>query len=125
VKCYLVLGDEAAALAELQARKLAIEAPPAGSISPDSDPAHASDGMAAEEGAAGLKSLVQSVKGEAERSAIATALESTNWNRKAAARLLRVSYRTLLYKIQQYRMSPPPSFVPSFAAGDRRNGQDH
>jgi len=54
-----------------------------------------------------LKSVVQSVKLEAERKAIAAALESTGWNRKAAARLLKVSYRTLLYKIEQYRMRPP------------------
>ena len=58
-------------------------------------------------GISGLKSLVQSVKGEAERNAIATALEQARWNRKAAARLLKVSYRTLLYKIEQYHMSPP------------------
>lgn len=51
-----------------------------------------------------LKSLVQSVKLEAEKSAIAAALEKTGWNRKAAARLLKVSYRTLLYKIEQYQM---------------------
>lgn len=55
----------------------------------------------------GLKSLLQSVKGETERSAIASALEQAGWNRKAAARLLKVSYRTLLYKIEQYHMSPP------------------
>ena len=55
----------------------------------------------------GLRSLVESVKGRAERDAIHAALERTRWNRKAAARLLKVSYRTLLYKIQQYRMAPP------------------
>ena len=55
----------------------------------------------------GLKSLVQSVKGEAERNAITTALEQARWNRKAAARMLKVSYRTLLYKIEQYHMTPP------------------
>jgi two-component system, NtrC family, response regulator AtoC len=57
----------------------------------------------------GLKSLLQNVKGEAEKNAIATALEQTHWNRKAAARLLKVSYRSLLYKIQQYHISPPES----------------
>jgi two-component system response regulator AtoC len=62
---------------------------------------------AAEPGASGLKSLMQSVKVETERNAIATALEQSGWNRKAAARLLKVSYRTLLYKIERYRMSPP------------------
>jgi len=55
----------------------------------------------------GLKSLLQSVKGETERNAIATALEQTGWNRKAAARILRISYRTLLYKIEQHHMNPP------------------
>ena len=52
-----------------------------------------------------LKAIVQSVKLEAEKNAIAAALEKTRWNRKAAARLLKVSYRTLLYKIEQYHMS--------------------
>ena len=52
-----------------------------------------------------LKSLIQNVKSEAERNAIGSALQKTGWNRKAAARLLQVSYRTLLYKIDQYHMS--------------------
>ena len=59
--------------------------------------------------AGSLKSLVQSVKLEAERSAIAAALEKTGWNRKAAARLLDVSYRSLLQKIDQYQMKAPDS----------------
>ena len=52
-----------------------------------------------------LKSLVQTVRLEAERNAIAEALRTTGWNRKAAARLLKVSYRTLLYKIERYHMT--------------------
>lgn len=52
-----------------------------------------------------LKALIQSVKFEAEKNAIAAALEKTRWNRKAAAGLLKVSYRSLLYKIEQYHMS--------------------
>jgi DNA-binding NtrC family response regulator len=62
-------------------------------------------------GTASLKSLVKSVKDEAERNAIAGALDKTHWNRKAAARLLRISYRALLYKIQEYHMSPPGGTV--------------
>ncbi len=54
-----------------------------------------------------LKLLVRNAKGEAERGAIAGALEQTHWNRKAAARLLNVSYRALLYKIQEYGLVPP------------------
>jgi two-component system, NtrC family, response regulator AtoC len=66
----------------------------------------------------GLKSLVQSVKGEAERNAITTALEQARWNRKAAARLLKVSYRTLLYKIEQYHMTPPASQLSGYSSGN-------
>jgi two-component system response regulator AtoC len=65
-----------------------------------------------------LKSLVQSVKCEAEKNAIGAALERTGWNRKAAARLLEVSYRTLLYKIEQYHMTAADRFI-SPLRGDR------
>jgi DNA-binding NtrC family response regulator len=58
-----------------------------------------------------LKSLIQGIKSEAEQSAIGAALRRTGWNRKAAARLLRVSYRTLLYKIDQYHMRAPDSYL--------------
>ena len=54
--------------------------------------------------------MIQSVRWETERNAIAAALEKTGWNRKAAARLLGVSYRTILYKIEQYEMSAPESY---------------
>ena len=71
-----------------------------------------------------LKSLVQSVRSEAERTAIATALDKTGWNRKAAAKLLMVSYRTLLYKIEQYHMTsseaPPSAYTGN---GTRGNGK--
>lgn len=73
----------------------------------------------------GLRSLVQNVKGEAERNAIAGALEQTRWNRKAAARLLKVSYRTLLYKIQQYHMTPPPAYASPTFAGQAIKGNGH
>ncbi len=61
-----------------------------------------------------LKSLIQSVKWETERNAIAVALEKTGWNRKAAARLLGVSYRTMLYKIDQYHMNASDSYPSTF-----------
>ena len=64
--------------------------------------------------------MVQSVKLEAEKNAIAAALERTGWNRKAAARLLKVSYRTLLYKIEQYQMRSPDSPLLPGRNGFRR-----
>jgi len=104
VKRYLVMGD-GGALQEAQEedREMAF-------WNPYLPPTKGDAGLMAEPvetGISGLKSLVQSVKGEAERNAIASALEQARWNRKAAARLLKVSYRTLLYKIEQYRMRPP------------------
>ncbi len=65
-----------------------------------------------------LRSLLQSVKEEAERNAIALALEKTGWNRKAAARLLKTSYRSVLYKIEQYQMiSPDHAVMPDRPQG--------
>ncbi len=73
-------------------------------------------------GLGSLKSLVQSVKSEAEKNAISAALEKTGWNRKAAARLLKVSYRTLLYKIEQFQMRAPDASLLAGNAGGRSNG---
>ena len=73
-------------------------------------------------GSDSLKALVQNVKLEAEKNAIAAALERTGWNRKAAARLLKVSYRTLLYKIEQYQMRAPDASLIQNGPGVRTNG---
>ena len=62
-----------------------------------------------------LKSMIQSVRWETEKNAIAAALQKTGWNRKAAARLLGVSYRSILYKIEQYQMSAPEPFISSLS----------
>ena len=43
---------------------------------------------------------------EAEREAIARVLGFTNWNRKQAAKLLQVSYKTLLQKIRDCELEP-------------------
>ena len=69
-----------------------------------------------------LKSLIHDVKTEAERNAIAAALEKTGWNRKAAARLLKVSYRTMLYKIEQYQMSSSDAYGSPFGNGTGLKG---
>ena len=113
-KRFLSHGDEVAALQELRLHHdfgvaSKAENGDRGNGNGHSHPAngvHASGSNAAEEKSS-LKLLVRNAKGEAERGAIANALERTNWNRKAAARLLNVSYRALLYKIQEYHLSPP------------------
>ena len=97
VKRYLVLGDESLAVAELQPK-------PDGGNGIRVDSSGKAVAATAESGgtSGGLKSLARNAKDEAEAEAISRALEETNWNRKQAAVLLKISYKALLYKIRQY-----------------------
>ena len=106
VKRFLVFGDENAALEELRSHPRAEVAHAPGNGNGNGHEV-ARNGQGGADEKASLKLLVRNAKGEAERSAIAHALEETHWNRKAAARLLSISYRALLYKIQEYRLVPP------------------
>lgn len=119
VKRYLVMGDESLAASELE---------PAANCSSGRNNASSdgdSAGQLTEVESPSLKSLVRTAKGQAERSAIAGALQRTRWNRKAAARLLGISYRALLYKVQEYHMTPPPPYASHLAPGlgMKGNGQ--
>jgi two-component system, NtrC family, response regulator AtoC len=49
-------------------------------------------------------SLVRTARLQAEKAVISRTLEKTRWNRKAAAQLLNISYRGLLYKIEKYKL---------------------
>jgi len=97
IKRYLVLGDEKLAINELRPKS-------------DGSGAHF-DPAAMNSGASngGLKSLARSAKDEAEAEAISKALDETNWNRKQAAALLKISYKALLYKIRQYGIAQAKS----------------
>lgn len=90
IKRYLVLADEQAIVNELhpEIRSWTTE--------PHRD-ARAPFG--------GLKHLVRGLKGDAESVLIARTLETTRWNRKAAAASLQISYKALLYKIKQYQLT--------------------
>jgi two-component system response regulator AtoC len=52
-----------------------------------------------------LKEVGKRAAETAERETIQNALQETHWNRKEAAKLLHVSYKALLYKIQKYRIN--------------------
>jgi two-component system response regulator AtoC len=128
-KRFLAHGDEEAALRELHLR------PDYGSASKGENgngngngDSHATtsvhpSSLHTPEQKSSLKLLVRNAKGEAERGAIAHALEQTHWNRKAAARLLNVSYRALLYKIQEYHLAPPAESTRLFRADDLRQAK--
>jgi len=53
-----------------------------------------------------MPSLVREVKHRTETRMIEEALLASGWNRRQAARNLNISYRALLYKIQQYHLDP-------------------
>lgn len=107
VKRYLVMADEGMVLGDLQAnqrRKLVpVETLPESgrqTTFPATDVKSTPEDRARD-----LKFLVRNLKDEAEIEAITKALAETSWNRKRAARLLHISYRGLLYKIRQHRIT--------------------
>jgi DNA-binding NtrC family response regulator len=53
----------------------------------------------------GMRSVVNDVKNQTESHMIQKALAATGWNRRRAATDLNISYRALLYKIQQHGLS--------------------
>ena len=114
VKRYLLSGEKGFALGmELNQthRTNEVHASGAGRATLAAGTGDAQEGHA---GSTSLKSLIDSVKCEAEKNAISAALQKTGWNRKAAARLLRVSYRSLLYKIEHYHMRASEPRVAPF-----------
>jgi len=96
IKRYLILGDEKLAVNELLPKT-------------DGTGARVDGARAPGDPAGGLKSLARNAKDEAEAEAITRALDETNWNRKQAAALLRISYKALLYKIRQYGIAQTKS----------------
>ncbi len=95
IKRYMVLRDEAAAIAELEEQQ----------TSSGIDVEFTDDDSLISAG--GLKSMVQDLKERAEPKIIERVLIATKWNCKAAAKQLKISYKALLYKMKQYRVFPP------------------
>jgi DNA-binding NtrC family response regulator len=54
----------------------------------------------------GLREIARRAALEAERIAIREILNRVRWNRVEAARLLKISYKTLLYKINDCGLAP-------------------
>ena len=54
----------------------------------------------------GIRSIVRDIKARTEAEMIQSALEVCGWNRRRAAQYLNISYRALLYKIQQHHLRP-------------------
>ena len=91
----IVLRDADAATRELEAK---VDAP---------SPADPQDQLAdAPAPCVGIRSIVRDVKARTEAKMIQSALETFGWNRRRTAQYLNMSYRSLLYKIQQHQLRP-------------------
>lgn len=97
----LVMRDVDAAIRELEAKVQA--ATPVDSRGQSVENVHS---------CVGIRSVVRDVKARTEAQMILNALESFGWNRRRAAQHLEMSYRSLLYKIQQHHLKPWPTDEP-------------
>jgi two-component system, NtrC family, response regulator AtoC len=122
-KRFLAHGDEGAALNELLSRPDYGSASKGGSGNGQAKASGPPLSLHTSEETSSLKLLVRNAKGETERGAIAQALEQTHWNRKAAARLLNISYRALLYKIQEYHLAPRAESARLLGTDGMRNAK--
>jgi DNA-binding NtrC family response regulator len=108
IQRLVILRDERVLIQELSAPRIAgireSSAAPAepAAVAPDLAAPVATNGhavAAAEEGAS-LPDLVRRTTDRVEREVIANALDTVRWNRRRAARMLGVSYKTLLNKMK-------------------------
>jgi len=101
VKRYVILGSEEAITADL------VRQP-----DPSFDVAIPLDGKIS------LKKVTREASRQLERRIIAKVLHAHNWNRTKAAAALSISYRALLYKIQETRIDPGGLSRMEEAGGD-------
>jgi transcriptional regulator with PAS, ATPase and Fis domain len=97
VKRIVLFGEEGTVLHTISSKGLEDGKDPK---SPDELLPH----LIAENKSLNLKEVGKRAAEVAEKEIIQTTLQETHWNRKQAAKLLRVSYKALLYKIQKYHL---------------------
>ena len=114
VRRLVVLGDPRRAHEELRGRlsNRAPQATPAVSVQseqPAAAPVAATPSLSE---VFDLKAIARRAARDAERKALLEVLERVRWNRTAAARILKVSYKTLLSKLTECGIVPPRSRPP-------------
>jgi DNA-binding NtrC family response regulator len=108
LKRYLILADKEAIRREILSKVERLQVPQEPELVPvaASGPpiqSHASV-TSANPKEINLKEKVKAATMEAERHVIGQALRTTNYNRKKAAAMLKISYKALLYKMKQYNL---------------------
>lgn len=93
----LILRDQESAYAYLQSKTQSQNTASAATV-----PANITDHGTANP--AGMKNAISEIKNQTEIRMLQDALSASGWNRRKAATNLNISYRSLLYKIQQHRL---------------------
>ncbi len=91
----VILRDPDAAVRELETK-----------VAAANEAVHQEGSYDSERQQSGMRSIVRDMKDRTEAQLIQEALDISGWNRRHAAQCLNISYRGLLYKIQQYRLVP-------------------
>jgi two-component system response regulator AtoC len=102
VKRFVVLGDESQLREEIEARMRLVATQREALLGRPPSPGP----RAALE--SGLRAIAREAARQAERAAIRQVLDRVNWNRAEAARRLKISYKTLLNKLERDDPGPPP-----------------
>ncbi|MBW1982806.1 MAG: sigma-54-dependent Fis family transcriptional regulator [Deltaproteobacteria bacterium] len=105
VRRLLVLGDWENVKTELLRRKIQLEARTL-APSPGTGAAEQQEAPDNDRQYVPLKIVRRRAIQQTEKRVIRAALEDADWNRKKAARLLRISYKALLYKIKALELTP-------------------
>jgi two-component system response regulator AtoC len=96
VRSYVLIGDEEAIVAELMPE------PPGEASFPEFDPSQPMS----------LKHVTKKATQALERQIIFKVLEANMWNRQKTAKWLKISYRSLLYKLTEVGISEPAAKLP-------------
>ncbi len=105
IKRAVVLQTEALVQQEIALRS---EKPWAPKPEPGALPAPTGPSPAVPEAEMGLKDIARRAAMAAEKAVIKEVLEKVRWNRAEAARLLKISYKAMLYKIRQVGLDDRP-----------------
>lgn len=105
IKRAVVLQTEALVQQEIALRS---EKPWTPKPEPGSLPAPTGPSPAVPEAEMGLKDIARRAAMAAEKAVIKEVLEKVRWNRAEAARLLKISYKAMLYKIRQVGLDDRP-----------------
>jgi len=97
VKRIVLFGEESTVLQTISGKRSDDGSSPQSNEIPIPSPS-------ADNKALNLKEVGKRAAEVAEKEIIQSTLQETHWNRKRAAKLLRVSYKALLYKIQKYHL---------------------